>query len=156
MITVITYGTFDLFHIGHLNLLRRAKDLGDRLVVGVSTDEFNALKGKRSVVPFAHRSDIVRSIRFVDEVIGESAWEQKESDIKVLGVDVFTMGDDWYGKFDFLKPLVEVVYLPRTDGVSSTQLKSSFASVVPPVLVSREQGARRETVSSRWQSIAPV
>ena len=156
MITVITYGTFDLFHIGHLNLLRRAKDLGDRLVVGVSTDEFNALKGKRSVVPFAHRSDIVRSIRFVDEVVGERAWEQKEVDIKVLGVDVFTMGDDWYGKFDFLKPLVEVVYLPRTDGVSSTQLKSSFASLVPPALVSCEQGARRETVSSRWQSIAPV
>ena len=156
MITVITYGTFDLFHIGHLNLLRRAKDLGDRLVVGVSTDEFNALKGKRSVVPFAHRSDIVRSIRFVDEVVGESAWEQKEVDIKVLGVDVFTMGDDWYGKFDFLKPLVEVVYLPRTDGVSSTQLKSSFASLVPPALVSREEGARREAVSSRWQSIAPV
>ena len=156
MITVITYGTFDLFHIGHLNLLRRAKDLGDRLVVGVSTDEFNALKGKRSVVPFAHRSDIVRSIRFVDEVIGESAWEQKESDIKVLGVDVFTMGDDWYGKFDFLKSLVDVVYLPRTDGVSSTQLKSSFASLAPPALVSREEGARREAVSSRWQSIAPV
>lgn len=156
MITVITYGTFDLFHIGHLNLLRRAKDLGDRLVVGVSTDEFNALKGKRSVVPFAHRSDIVRSIRFVDDVVGESAWEQKEVDIKLLGVDVFTMGDDWYGKFDFLKPLVEVVYLPRTDGVSSTQLKSSFASLVPPALVSREEGARREAVSSRWQSIAPV
>ena len=156
MITVITYGTFDMFHIGHLNLLRRAKDLGDRLVVGVSTDEFNALKGKRSVVPFAHRSDIVRSIRFVDDVVGESAWEQKEVDIKLLGVDVFTMGDDWYGKFDFLKPLVEVVYLPRTDGVSSTQLKSSFASLVPPALVSREEGARREAVSSRWQSIAPV
>jgi len=156
MITVITYGTFDLFHIGHLNLLRRAKDLGDRLVVGVSTDEFNALKGKRSVVPFAHRSDIVRSIRFVDDVVGESAWEQKEVDIKLLGVDVFTMGDDWYGKFDFLNPLVEVVYLPRTDGVSSTQLKSSFASLVPPALVSREEGARREAVSSRWQSIAPV
>jgi glycerol-3-phosphate cytidylyltransferase len=156
MITVITYGTFDLFHIGHLNLLRRAKDLGDRLVVGVSTDEFNALKGKRSVVPFAHRADIVRSIRFVDEVVGESAWEQKEVDIKLLGIDVFTMGDDWYGKFDFLKPLVEVVYLPRTDGVSSTQLKSTFASFVPPVLVSREQGTRREAVSSRRQSIVPV
>ena len=156
MITVITYGTFDLFHIGHLNLLRRAKDLGDRLLVGGLTDEFNVLKGKRSVVPFAHRADIVRSIRFVDEVVGESAWEQKEVDIKLLGIDVFTMGDDWYGKFDFLKPLVEVVYLPRTDGVSSTQLKSTFASFVPPVLVSREQGTRREAVSSRRQSIAPV
>ena len=121
--TVITYGTFDLFHIGHLNILRRLRDLGDRLVVGVSTDEFNAVKGKRPVVPFDQRVDIIRSIKFVDEAFPEDSWEQKRSDIERFGASIFGMGDDWIGKFDNLSDLVEVVYLSRTDGISTTELK---------------------------------
>jgi glycerol-3-phosphate cytidylyltransferase len=120
---VITYGTFDLLHIGHIHLLRRAKTLGDYLVVAVSTDEFNAGKGKKTILPFAERLEIVKSIRYVDEVIPESSWEQKVEDIRKHQIDVFTMGDDWAGKFDFLKPVCEVVYLARTPDISSSQLK---------------------------------
>lgn len=126
MKTVLTYGTFDLFHIGHLNLLKRARDLGDKLIVAVSTDEFNATKGKTTLMPFEHRVELVRSVRFVDEVIAESNWEQKISDVQNHQVDVFVMGSDWQGKFDFLKPYCEVVYLPRTDNVSSTELKKAI------------------------------
>jgi glycerol-3-phosphate cytidylyltransferase len=126
MRTVLTYGTFDLFHIGHLNLLKRARELGDKLIVAVSTDEFNATKGKTTLMPFEHRVELVRSVRFVDEVIAESNWEQKISDVKNHKVDVFVMGSDWQGKFDFLKPYCEVVYLPRTDNVSSTDLKKAI------------------------------
>lgn len=126
MKTVLTYGTFDLFHIGHLNLLKRARDLGDKLIVAVSTDEFNATKGKTTLMPFEHRVELVRSVRFVDEVIAESDWEQKISDVQNHKVDVFVMGSDWQGKFDFLKPYCEVVYLPRTDNVSSTELKKAI------------------------------
>lgn len=126
MKTVITYGTFDLFHIGHLNLLKRAKSLGDNLIVAVSTDEFNAGKGKTTLMPFEHRVELLRSIRFVDEVIAETCWEQKITDVKRLGVDVFVIGDDWQGKFDFLKEFCEVVYLPRTDNISSTDLKKAI------------------------------
>ena len=121
--TVLTYGTFDLFHIGHLNLLRRAKALGDRLIVGVSTDEFNSGKGKATIIDFKNRLEIVRSIRYVDEVIAESSWEQKLSDVRKFNVQTFAMGDDWKGKFDFLSAHCEVVYIPRTEGISSSNLR---------------------------------
>jgi glycerol-3-phosphate cytidylyltransferase len=121
--TVLTYGTFDLFHIGHLNILKRLSALGDRLIVGVSSDEFNALKGKKPVVPFDQRIEIVRSIRYVDEAIPEDRWEQKREDIAKYGVDVFGIGEDWKGKFDDLGDSVEVVYLPRTSGISTTEMK---------------------------------
>lgn len=123
---IITYGTFDMFHIGHLNLLNRVKSLGDRLIVGVSTDEFNALKGKKTLIPFDQRRQIVEAIRGVDLVIPETGWEQKVDDIKRHNVDVFVMGNDWAGKFDHLKAYCDVVYLERTDGISTTELKQSL------------------------------
>jgi glycerol-3-phosphate cytidylyltransferase len=121
--TVITYGTFDLFHIGHLKILQRLSELGDRLIVGVSTDEFNAVKGKKPVVPFEQRIEIVRSIRYVSEAIPEDRWSQKREDIEKYSVDVFGIGEDWKGKFDDLQDKVEVVYLPRTSGISTTEMK---------------------------------
>ncbi|MFC0336340.1 Glycerol-3-phosphate cytidylyltransferase [Kushneria avicenniae] len=120
---VLTYGTFDLFHVGHLNLLERLADLGGKLIVGVSTDEFNELKGKRTVVDYQDRARIVAGLKCVDAVIPEEGWEQKRADIVRYDVDIFGMGHDWEGKFDELRDLCEVVYLPRTDGVSSTQIK---------------------------------
>lgn len=125
---VITYGTFDLFHIGHLKLLQRIKNLGDKLIVAVSTDEFNALKGKKTIIPYEQRAEIVANIKCVDLVIPENNWEQKIEDIKKYNVDIFTMGNDWEGKFDFLKDYCEVVYLDRTEGISSTQLKQTLKS----------------------------
>ena len=124
--TVITYGTFDMFHIGHLRLLRRAKSLGDRLIVGVSTDEFNAEKGKKVLIPFEQRKEIVESLKYVDEVIQECSWDQKERDIRNYDVDLLVMGEDWKGKFDHLKDLCEVVYLPRTENISTSDLKKSL------------------------------
>ena len=121
--TILTYGTFDLFHVGHLNLLKRMHALGNRLIVGVSTDEFNERKGKRTVVPFRDRLAIVESIKFVDVAIAEASWDQKISDIKKYNIDIFGMGDDWIGKFDELREHCEVVYLPRTPDISSTELK---------------------------------
>ncbi|TIC87916.1 glycerol-3-phosphate cytidiltransferase [Nocardioides sp. GY 10113] len=129
--TVLTYGTFDLFHIGHLRLIERLTAMGDRLIVGVSSDEFNAAKGKRSVVSYEDRAAIVGAIRGVDLVIPEHAWEQKAADIAEYGVDVFVMGDDWRGKFDDLEELCEVVYLPRTVGVSSTEIKQMLRALDP-------------------------
>lgn len=126
--TVITYGTFDLFHIGHLKLLQRIKNLGDRLIVAVSTDEFNTLKGKKTIIPYEQRAEIVANIKCVDLVIPENNWEQKIEDIKKYNVDIFSMGNDWEGKFDFLKEHCEVVYLDRTEGISSTQLKQTLKS----------------------------
>lgn len=123
MNVVITYGTYDLFHIGHLNLLERLAGLGNQLIVGVSTDEFNELKGKRTVVDYKDRARIVAGLKCVDMVIPEENWEQKRGDIVKYGVDVFGMGHDWQGKFDELCDLCKVVYLPRTDGISSTQIK---------------------------------
>ena len=123
---VITYGTFDLFHIGHLNLLKRAKALGDYLIVAVSSDEFNLQKGKVCKIKDIDRMQIVEAIKYVDQVIPETSWDQKIEDVKKYGVDVFVMGDDWKGKFDFLKDYCEVVYLPRTEGISSTQLKEEL------------------------------
>jgi glycerol-3-phosphate cytidylyltransferase len=126
--TVITYGTFDLFHIGHLKLLQRIKNLGDKLIVVVSTDEFNATKGKKIIIPYEQRAEIVANIKCVDLVIPENNWEQKIEDIKKYNVDIFTMGNDWEGKFDFLKEHCEVIYLDRTEGISSTQLKQTLKS----------------------------
>ena len=124
--TVITYGTFDMFHIGHLKLLQRLKKLGDRLIVAVSSDEFNEIKGKKVIIPYNQRAEIVENIKCVDMVIPEHNWEQKIDDIKKYNVDIFAIGDDWKGKFDFLKEYCEVVYLERTEGISSTQLKTTL------------------------------
>lgn len=124
MVKVITYGTFDTFHYGHLELLLRAKALGDCLIVGVSSDEFNAVKGKRAVFDYATRMKWVNSISCVDLVIPETSWDQKPSDIIEYGISVFVMGDDWAGKFDDLPCRVE--YLPRTPSVSSTVIKSAL------------------------------
>lgn len=123
---VITYGTFDLLHRGHINLLKRAREMGDYLVVGLSSDAFNAVKNKKSFYSYEERKLVLEAVRHVDEVIPEDNWEQKESDIREHGIDVFVMGDDWKGKFDHLKGLCEVVYLPRTEGVSTTQIKAQL------------------------------
>jgi glycerol-3-phosphate cytidylyltransferase len=123
MKTVITYGTFDLLHIGHINLLKRCRNLGDRLVVAISTDEFNASKGKESRFSFHERYEIVSSLQMVDVVIEESCWEQKIDDIHKYAVKIFCMGSDWEGKFDYLRQYVNVVYLPRTPKISSSQLR---------------------------------
>lgn len=127
---VITYGTFDLLHHGHLNLLRRAKALGDYLIVGLSTDEFNRdAKGKTCYFSYAHRKELLEALRCVDLVIPEENWEQKRSDVRKYFADVFVMGDDWTGKFDFLREEgVEVVYLPRTPDISSTWIKRDLGN----------------------------
>ncbi|AYJ79296.1 glycerol-3-phosphate cytidylyltransferase [Aliarcobacter cryaerophilus ATCC 43158] len=123
---VLTYGTFDMFHIGHLNLLNRLKSLGDKLIVAVSTDEFNSIKGKKTLIPFEQRALIVKNLKCVDMVIAEENWEQKIDDIKKYNVDIFAMGNDWKDKFDFLKDYCEVIYLPRTQNISTTQLKKEL------------------------------
>lgn len=120
---VITYGTFDLLHVGHINLLRRAKELGDYLIVVLSTDEFNRIKHKEAYHSYESRKLILEAIRYVDEVLPETCWEQKISDVVDNNVDVFVMGDDWKGEFDFLKDYCEVVYLSRTEGISTTKIK---------------------------------
>jgi len=119
---VITYGTFDLFHFGHLELLRRAKDLGDYLIVAVSTDEFNQIKGKRCVYSFKHRCNIVQAIKYVDETIPENNWEQKSTDIISNKIDILIMGDDWTNKFDDLMDICDVIYVPRTTDISTTEI----------------------------------
>lgn len=127
MKTILTYGTFDLFHIGHVNLLKRARELGDRLIVAVSTDEFNLKeKNKTTIVPYEYRVAVLESCRYVDLVIPESGWEQKTEDIKKYNVSTFVMGDDWIGKFDELQILCDVVYLPRTKNISSTAIKQAM------------------------------
>lgn len=123
---VITYGTFDLLHWGHINLLKRAKDLGDYLIVAISTDEFNKLKNKKSYHNYENRKLILESIKYVDEVIPEDNWEQKIHDVTNNNVDIFVMGDDWQGKFDFLMDYCKVIYLPRTDGISTTKIKEDL------------------------------
>jgi len=122
----ITYGTYDLFHVGHLRLLERIKDIAEELIVAISTDEFNALKGKKCVIPFEDRKKIVAALKVVDHVIPEDNWEQKIKNIATLQCDLFVMGDDWKGKFDFLKPYCDVIYLPRTEGVSSSDIKNQI------------------------------
>lgn len=129
--TVITYGTFDVVHIGHINLLRRARELGDRLVVGLSTDEFNSRKHKSSLLNYANRKVVLEAIRYVDLVIPETSWEQKVDDVKQHRVATFVIGDDWEGKFDFLGEFCEVRYLPRTAEISSTSIKQTLASDPP-------------------------
>ncbi|AQP59722.1 TPA_asm: glycerol-3-phosphate cytidylyltransferase [Listeria monocytogenes] len=123
---VITYGTFDLLHWGHIHLLKRAKALGDYLIVAISSDEFNRIKHKEAYHSYEHRKLIIEAIRYVDEVIPENNWEQKREDIEKYGIDVFVMGDDWEGEFDFLKEVCEVVYLPRTEGISTSQIKDEL------------------------------
>lgn len=123
---VITYGTFDLLHTGHINILRRAKALGDYLIVAVSTDEFNTLKHKEAYHSFEERKQILEAIKYVDEVIGENDWDQKVRDVKEYAIDTFVMGDDWEGEFDFLKEHCAVVYLPRTSGISTTKIKDEL------------------------------
>ena len=124
---VITYGTFDLLHAGHINLLRRAKELGDYLIVVVSTDEFNwNEKRKKCYFSYEERKKLVEAVRYVDLVMPEENWDQKISDVKEYHVDTFVMGDDWKGKFDFLKDYCEVVYLPRTEGISTTKIKQDL------------------------------
>lgn len=126
---VITYGTFDLLHWGHIKLLERAKQLGDYLVVAISTDEFNLQKSKKAYHSYEHRKLILETIRYVDEVIPENSWDQKVRDVQEHDIDVFVMGDDWEGKFDFLKEHCEVVYLKRTEGISTTQIKEEIAGL---------------------------
>lgn len=124
---VITYGTFDLLHYGHINLLRRAKALGDYLIVALSTDEFNMQsKNKKSYFSYEIRRQLLEAIRYVDLVIPEENWEQKQRDIKEYHIDTFVMGNDWEGKFDFLKKDCEVIYLERTPEISTTQIKNDL------------------------------
>jgi len=121
--TVITYGTFDLLHYGHIEILRRARQLGSELIVGLSTDAFNEVKDKKCVFSYEKRKQMLESIKYVDQIIPENSWIQKRQDIKNNKVNIFVMGDDWNGKFDDLSDLCEVLYLSRTKGVSTTELK---------------------------------
>ena len=124
---IITYGTLDLLHYGHINLLQRAKALGDYLIVALSTDEFNwNSKQKKCYFTYEQRKRLLEAVRYVDLVIPEENWEQKINDVKEFKVDTFVMGDDWKGKFDFLKDYCEVVYLPRTPEISTTQIKNDL------------------------------
>lgn len=125
---VITYGTFDLLHYGHIQLLRRCKEQGDYLIVALSTDEFNAGKGKVSYFPYTERKKMLEAIRYVDLVIPEDSWDQKSDDVDRFNVDTFVMGDDWTGKFDFLNSQCTVTYLPRTPEISTTRIKKELAS----------------------------
>ena len=126
---VITYGTFDTLHHGHIRLLRRARALGDYLIVALSTDEFNLGKGKSALFSYEERKDDLEAIRYVDLVIPEHTWDQKVTDVAEFKVDVFTIGDDWAGKFDFLTPQCEVIYLERTPQISSTQIRNNILGV---------------------------
>ena len=124
---VITYGTFDLLHYGHINLLKRAKEFGDYLIVVVSTDEFNwTEKQKKCYFTYEERKALFEAVRYVDLVIPETCWEQKLTDVDEYHIDTFVMGDDWEGKFDFLKEKCEVVYLPRTPEISTTKIKADL------------------------------
>lgn len=124
---VLTYGTFDLLHRGHVRLLERAAALGDELIVGLSTDEFNRIKGKHAYMSYADREYILKAIRYVDRVIPERSWDQKIGDVQRYHIDTFVMGDDWQGKFDFLKDYCEVIYLPRTQDISTTKIKTDLS-----------------------------
>lgn len=135
---IITYGTFDLFHIGHVRLLRRLADLGTELIVACSTDEFNELKGKKTAIPFEHRVEVLEACRYVSKVIPETGWAQKRSDMKEHNIDLFAMGDDWEGKFDDLQDLCDVIYLPRTENVSTTELKLLIQKMRGPRKIAAE------------------
>jgi glycerol-3-phosphate cytidylyltransferase len=127
--TVLTYGTFDLFHVGHVRILKRLRELGDRLIVGVSSDEFNAIKGKKSFYSYEERAEILLATEFVDEVFPENTWDQKRTDVKRFGANIFGMGSDWHGKFDELNDLCEVVYLDRTEDISTTDIKKALSNI---------------------------
>ena len=130
---ILTYGTFDLLHFGHIEILRRAKELGDYLVVAVSTDEFNAIKGKKAYHNFNTRKKMLEAIRYVDLVIPENDWNQKRNDVFEYKIDTVVMGSDWENneKFEVLKDICEVVYLPRTEGVSTTKIKQDLGLQQP-------------------------
>ena len=130
---ILTYGTFDLLHYGHIRLLKRAKELGDYLIVALSTDEFNELKGKASYHNYATRREMLEAIRYVDLVIPEETWEQKKSDVEKYYVDTVVMGGDWEGseRSEYLKDYCEVVYLPRTEGISTTKIKKELGLQEP-------------------------
>lgn len=140
---VLTYGTFDLFHAGHLSLLNRLKAMGDELVVGVTTDEFNATRGKRTLIGFADRIEIVRNLRAVDRTIAFSNREQKVDDIQRLGVSIFGMGSDWTGRFDDLRAYCEVVYLPRTEHISSTLIRNALVALAGDPIGEHRAGLAR-------------
>lgn len=142
MTTILTYGTFDLFHVGHVRILERAAQLGTRLYVGVSSDEFNAIKGKRCIMAYENRAMIVRAMRCVDEVFPEENWDQKRDDILRFGADVMVMGSDWTGKFDHLSDLCRVEYLPRTDGISTTELKTTLQAFKGEKIQQLQDGLR--------------
>ncbi len=126
---IITYGTFDLLHYGHINLLKRAKQLGDYLIVALSTDEFNLIeKNKKCYFSYEKRKALLEAVRYVDLVIPEDNWDQKKLDIREYNIDIFVIGDDWKGKFDYLKKEgVEVIYLERTPEISTTQIKRFYS-----------------------------
>ncbi|MFV0498765.1 MAG: glycerol-3-phosphate cytidylyltransferase [Bacilli bacterium] len=124
---IITYGTYDLLHYGHINLLQRAKEMGDYLIVAVSSDEFNNIKGKKTYFNLETRIKMLEAVKYVDEIIVENSWEQKILDVSKLDIDTFVIGDDWKGKFDFLKQYCEVCYLERTKGISTTQIKKDLS-----------------------------
>ncbi|MDC8833019.1 adenylyltransferase/cytidyltransferase family protein [Alteromonas gilva] len=147
MKTIITYGTFDLFHVGHVKLLARLKNLGDRLVIGLSTDEFNSEKSKTTIIKYADREEILLSCKYVDAVFPETCWEQKRQDIIREKADVFAIGDDWAGKFDSLEDIVDVVYLPRTQNISTTNIKSVMSKI------ESDQKAEIRNVSSHLQAL---
>lgn len=129
---ILTYGTYDLLHNGHIRLLKRAKARGDYLIVALSTDEFNKIKGKKSYYSYEKRKEMLEALRFVDLVIPEKSWEQKVDDIKKYEVDEVVMGSDWKDsdKFEYLKEYCDVVYLDRTEGISTTKVKNDLSKKV--------------------------
>ena len=127
---IITYGTFDLLHYGHINLLKRARELGDYLIVALSEDDFNEkCKNKKCYFSYYERKKLLESVRYVDLVIPEKSWEQKKEDIELYKIDIFAIGSDWKGKFDFLSDYCEVVYFPRTKEISTTQIKNDVKDI---------------------------
>ena len=127
---VITYGTFDTLHHGHIRLLRRARALGDYLIVALSTDEFNVGKGKSALFSYDERKEDLQALRMVDLVIPERTWDQKLTDVQLYHIDVFVMGDDWVGEFDFLSEYCDVTYFERTPSISSTQIRKSIGNAM--------------------------
>lgn len=129
MKTILTYGTFDLFHVGHVRLLRRLSAMADRLVIGLSTDEFNTGKGKQTIISYEQRREILLACKYVDDVFPEQNWEQKRDDVLREKADMLAMGDDWAGKFDDLGDITNVIYLPRTEDISTTEVKQMVAYI---------------------------
>ena len=148
---VITYGTYDLLHQGHINLLRRAKELGDYLIVGVTNDSFDRDRGKLNVRNnVLERVEAVRATGYADQIIIEDYVGQKIDDVQKYGVDIFAIGSDWEGKFDYLKEFCEVVYLPRTEGISSTMLREESQEMVKIGIVGCGRVANRFVPESEF------